>query len=303
MAEDGKIWKDYKKIVKVGEGAFGDVYKAKHRKSGHLVAVKKIRIMKNRREEGFDVSAVDEIRMLQGLDHENIVTLHEILAGHGEIALVLDFLQTDLEHIIKDRDPTKDPNSFDSFIVQITPEDIKAYMRMLLLGLDACHSRFIMHRDLKPGNLLLSDSGVLKLGDFGLARTFGSPNARFSPQAITRWYRPLELLLGGEQYGPACDMWSVRILQRFVQICTRSTFRRASNARTQTRNRGACTRPHTRQAASWRSCSSATRSSPTAAAPRPTRTCSRSLSLSSLPLPPPSLRFLLAHKDWRTPAR
>jgi cyclin-dependent kinase 7 len=209
MADEGKIWKDYKKIVKVGEGAFGDVYKAKHRKSGHVVAVKKIRIMKNRREAGFDVSAIDEIRMLQGLDHENVVTLHEILAGHGEIALVLDFLQTDLEHIIKDRDPSKDPNSFDSFIVQITPEDIKAYMRMLFLGLEACHSRFIMHRDLKPGNLLLSDSGVLKLGDFGLARTFGSPNARFSPEAITRWYRPLELLLGGDQYGPACDMWSV----------------------------------------------------------------------------------------------
>ena len=209
MSEDGRLWKDYKKIVKVGEGAFGDVYKAKHRPTGQIVAVKKIRIVKTRREEGFDVSAIDEIRMLQGLSHENIVTLYEIVAGHGEIALILDFLQTDLEHIIKDRDPSKDPNTFDSYIVQVTPEDIKSYMRMLLQGLEACHSRFIIHRDLKPGNLLLSDAGVLKLGDFGLARTFGSPGARFSPQAITRWYRPLELLLGGDQYGPASDMWSV----------------------------------------------------------------------------------------------
>jgi cyclin-dependent kinase 7 len=209
MAEE-KLWKDYKKIVKVGEGAFGDVYKAKHRRSGQIVAVKKIRIVKSRREDGFDLSAIDEIRMLQELSHENIVTLYEVVAGNGEIALIFDFLQTDLEHIIKDRDPSKDPNSFDSFIVQITQEDIKAYMRMLLLGLDACHSHFIIHRDLKPGNLLLSDTGVLKLGDFGLARTFGSPGARFSPQAITRWYRPMELLLGGEQYGPASDMWSVR---------------------------------------------------------------------------------------------
>ena len=209
--KEGRLWKDYKRIAKVGEGAFAEVYKAKHRASGQVVAVKTIRIVTMRKHDGFDVSAINEIRMLQDLRHENVVTLYEVVAAGPEIALILDFLQTDLEHVIKDRDPAKNQNSFDAFIVQITPEDIKAYMQMLLSGVAACHSRFIMHRDLKPGNLLLSDEGILKLGDFGWARTFGSPDKRFSPEAITRWYKPLELLLGSDQYGPSCDIWSVRV--------------------------------------------------------------------------------------------
>jgi len=80
---------------------------------------------------------------------------------------------------------------------------------MMLRGVDACHQNYVLHRDLKPGNLLLSEDGVVKLADFGLARTYGSPGAKFSPQAFTRWYRPMELLLGAEEYGPASDMWSV----------------------------------------------------------------------------------------------
>jgi len=177
------------------------VYKARHRVDGTVVAVKKIKLGKT--QDGVNLSAIDEIRVLQELKHENIVTLHEVFSRGENMSLVFDFCQTDLESIINARDLRTQP------YIPMPAEDIKAYMLMMLKGVNACHQNFVLHRDLKPGNLLLSQDGTLKIADFGLARTYGSPDTRYSPQAFTRWYRPLELLLGAEQYGPASDMWSV----------------------------------------------------------------------------------------------
>ena len=90
-----------------------------------------------------------------------------------------------------------------------TPQDIKCYMKQLLQGMAYCHSQFVLHRDLKPGNLLIAEGGIVKLTDFGLARTFGAEQEVLSPEAVTIWYRPPELLFGATKYTTSSDMWSV----------------------------------------------------------------------------------------------
>ena len=192
----------YEMLFKVGQGTFGEVWKARVKESGREVAIKEIKLVLGK--DGVGISAIDEIRLMQELEHPNVLALHEVFAAReGTLSLVIDFLQTDLEKIIRAKDVSS------KSYVPMPANEIKAYLKMFLQGVSFCHDNFVLHRDLKPANLLIGADGVLKLCDFGLARTYGSPNAKYSPQAITLWYRPMELLLGAQQYGPACDMWGV----------------------------------------------------------------------------------------------
>lgn len=135
--------------------------------------------------------------------------MHDVyLQNHTNIHLVYEFLENDLYKIIYD------PNVF------LSAADIKSYMKMLLQGINFCHKNWILHRDLKPGNLLLAVDGTLKIGDFGLAKMFGSPDRRYSPQSITRWYRPPEMLYGAELYSTSADMWSVGCI--FAELMLRN---------------------------------------------------------------------------------
>lgn len=189
----------YEMLHKVGQGAYGEVWKAVIKETGQEVAIKDIKLQKS--TDGVERSAIDEIRLMQELAHPNILTLFEVFAAReGTLSLVTDFMQTDLEIILKAK---KDP------FIPLLPDEVKAYMKMFLSGVAFCHENFVLHRDLKPANLLIGADGVLKLCDFGLARTFGSSNAKYSHEAITLWYRPMEMLLGAQQYGAACDMWGV----------------------------------------------------------------------------------------------
>jgi len=95
-------------------------------------------------------------------------------------------------------------------------------MWTLLRAVEACHERFILHRDLKPDNCLFLEDGTMKLADFGLARMYGTPKTRLSPQAITLWYKPPELLLGASEYGAAADLWSVGCI--FAELFLRRAF-------------------------------------------------------------------------------
>jgi cyclin-dependent kinase 7 len=135
------------------------------------VAVKKIKIgSREEAADGINRTALREIKLLHELHHENIIGLLDVFGHKSNVSLVFDFMDTDLEIIIKD-----------SKIV-LTPANIKAYMIQTLRGLEYLHLNWILHRDLKPNNLLVTSTGILKVGDFGLAKFFGSPNRMYTHQ-------------------------------------------------------------------------------------------------------------------------
>nr|CAB3229488.1 cyclin-dependent kinase 9 [Phallusia mammillata] len=195
----------YERITKIGQGTFGEVFKARDRKSGRLVALKKV-IMENEKE-GFPITALREIKILQLLRHDNVVDLIEICRTKptqynrckGSIYLVFEFCAHDLAGLLSNA------------VVKFTLGEIKKVMLQLLEGLFYIHRNKILHRDMKAANILITKNGVLKLADFGLARAFsyaktGHAN-RYTNRVVTLWYRPPELLLGDRDYGPPIDLW------------------------------------------------------------------------------------------------
>jgi len=161
------------------------------------VAIKKIRVQSEHNEKGLSQEAIREIRLLQELDHPNIMKVYEIYSYKSNINVVMEFMTTDLRKILRIND------------IVLTAADIKSYMKMLLLAVEHCHKNWILHRDIKPENLLIGEDGQMKLADFGLAKIYGSPDRSMSHQACTLHYRAPELIFGARIYGPGADMWSV----------------------------------------------------------------------------------------------
>jgi len=96
---------------------------------------------------------------------------------------------------------------------------VKSYLQQLIRGIAHCHSHRVLHRDLKPQNLLIDKKGVLKLADFGLARAFGVPVRTYTHEVVTLWYRAPEILLGGKQYSTPVDIWSIGCI--YAEMVTR----------------------------------------------------------------------------------
>jgi len=184
----------YEKLEKIGEGTYGTVFKAKHKESSEIVALKRVRLDDD--DEGVPSSALREICLLKELKHRNIVRLHDVLHSDRKLTLVFEHCDQDLKKY------------FDSLHGDIDPDVVKSFMYQLLRGLSYCHSRNILHRDLKPQNLLINKTGELKLADFGLARAFGIPVRCFSAEVVTLWYRPPDVLFGAKLYTTSIDMWS-----------------------------------------------------------------------------------------------
>ncbi|KAL4781153.1 kinase-like domain-containing protein [Aspergillus varians] len=202
----------YIKTKKLGEGTYAVVF------LGHLrtdpssfVAIKKIKV-NTEYKDGLSMDAIREVKYLQELSHPNIIALHDVFSSKDQnLNLVLEYLpRGDLEMLIKDSD------------IHYGAADVKAWMGMLVRGVWFCHENFILHRDIKPNNLLIASDGEVKLADFGLARSFADPYLNMTHQVITRWYRPPELLYGARHYSGAVDIWSVGMV--FAELLLRVPF-------------------------------------------------------------------------------
>ena len=149
-------------------------------------------------EEGTPSTAIREISLMKELRHENIVALHDVIHTENKLMLVFEYMDKDLKKYMDSRGQHG----------QLDPPTIKSFMQQLLQGIAFCHDNRVLHRDLKPQNLLINSKGQLKLGDFGLARAFGIPVNTFSNEVVTLWYRAPDVLLGSRTYNTSIDIWS-----------------------------------------------------------------------------------------------
>uniref|UniRef100_A0A8C4EHZ6 cyclin-dependent kinase n=1 Tax=Dicentrarchus labrax TaxID=13489 RepID=A0A8C4EHZ6_DICLA len=175
-------------------GTYATVFKGRSKLTENLVALKEIRL---EHEEGAPCTAIREVSLLKNLKHANIVTLHDIIHTERCLTLVFEYLDSDLKQYL------------DNCGNLMSMHNVKIFMFQLLRGLSYCHKRKILHRDLKPQNLLINDKGELKLADFGLARAKSVPTKTYSNEVVTLWYRPPDVLLGSTEYSTPIDMWGV----------------------------------------------------------------------------------------------
>lgn len=181
------------------------MYKGRNRVTNALVALKEINLDS---EEGTPSTAIREISLMKELDHENIVTLYDVIHTENKLTLVFEFMDKDLK---KYMEVSGNQGALDLKVV-------KLFMFQLLKGIMFCHDNRVLHRDLKPQNLLINNKGELKLGDFGLARAFGIPFNTFSNEVVTLWYRAPDVLLGLRAYTTSIDIWLAGCI--FAEMCT-----------------------------------------------------------------------------------
>ncbi|CAL5392236.1 unnamed protein product [Camellia sinensis] len=191
----------FEKLEKVGQGTYSSVFHARNLETGRIVALKKVRF------DNFEPESVRfmarEIMILRRLDHPNIIKMEGLITSRlsCSIYLVFEYMEHDISGLLSSPD------------IKLSEAQVKCYMEQLLSGLEHCHSRGTMHRDIKGANLLVNNEGVLKMADFGLANFYGTgPVGHRQPltsRVVTLWYRPPELLLGSTDYEASVDLWSV----------------------------------------------------------------------------------------------
>ncbi|KAI9661646.1 MAG: serine/threonine protein kinase, CMGC, CDC2/CDK sub [Bathelium mastoideum] len=205
--------REYEVLQKLGEGTFGEVHKARAKRTGAVVALKKI-LMHNEKD-GFPITALREIKLLKMLSHPNVLRLEEMAVerkGEGRKKAILYMVTPYMDHDLS--------GLLENPAVHFTEPQIKCYMIQLLEGLRYLHESHILHRDMKAANLLINNQGKLQIADFGLARHYDEPVPQpgrgggeakrdYTTLVVTRWYRPPELLLQLRRYTTAIDMWGV----------------------------------------------------------------------------------------------
>lgn len=198
----------YEHVRTLGRGAFGEVILARVVETGLVVAIKRIHI-KNGNKGGLPDNIFREIKSLLVLDHPNIVRMFDAFPKGHSVMLVQEYCCSDLSQLI-------------GAARQRFPEGaVKGIMQQLLRGVWACHGAGIMHRDMKPSNILVTHSGWIKLADFGLARPLDQgERPLYTHTVATRWYRAPELLYGARSYTPAVDIWAVGLVfAELIGLC------------------------------------------------------------------------------------
>jgi len=198
---------DYTRIEKIGEGTYGVVFKGRNKKTGEYVAIKKIRMESE--DEGIPSTAIREVSLLKELVHPNIVRLQETLMDETRLYLIFEFLSMDLKKYIDSIESGK----------YMEPALVKSYLYQIMQAIVFCHMRRVLHRDLKPQNLLIDSKGLIKVADFGLGRAFGVPVRVFTHEVVTLWYRAPEVLLGSSRYSCPVDIWSIGCI--FSEMATK----------------------------------------------------------------------------------
>jgi serine/threonine protein kinase len=197
---------EFTESQKIGEGTYGQVYKARDT-SGEWVALKKLRLDDN--GEGVPVTTLREVALLKELVHDNIVRLRDVVAAPPKLYLVFDYHEQDLKQCMDKHFRDGMPGTL-----------IKTCIMQILRGVAYCHSKRVLHRDLKPQNVLIDVSGRVKLADFGLARVLQNLNPQhYTHEVVTLWYRAPELLLGKREYSMSVDTWSIGCI--FAELCCR----------------------------------------------------------------------------------
>ncbi|TXG59709.1 hypothetical protein EZV62_014282 [Acer yangbiense] len=229
----------YVPIKPIGRGAYGVVCSSINRETNEKVAIKKIN---NVFENQIDaLRTLRELKLLRHIRHENVIALKDVMMpihrrSFKDVYLVYELMDTDLHQIIKSTQPLSNDHC-KYFLFQVAknaadkkhlktrtfkPLACRTYnyaVKNLLRGLKYLHSANILHRDLKPGNLLVNANCDLKICDFGLARTSRGNEQFMTEYVVTRWYRAPELLLRCDNYGTSIDVWSVGCI--FAEILGR----------------------------------------------------------------------------------
>lgn len=196
---------EYENKEQLGRGTFGYVYKAVHKKTKKVYAIKSFNMKMEL--DGFPKTAIQEIIWLKQLRHKNIVNLYDVIVDkakdknrfRGGVHLVLEFVPFDLSGIME-------------YMPRLGDNHIKCYLNQLLQAVHFMHSRYVINRDIKPANILISYNHQLKLADWGLAREFNPlylKREKMTERVVTIWYRSPDLLLGCKHYGVGVDIWSV----------------------------------------------------------------------------------------------
>lgn len=185
----------YEKIARIGEGAYGVVFKCRNRQTGEVVAIKKF--TESEEDPVIHRIAMREIRTLKQLKHPNLINLIEVFKRKKRLHLVFQYVDHTLLNELE-----QNPKGLKrSQVVEFTWQ--------LLQAVNFCHERNFIHRDVKPENILITKTRQLKLCDFGFARTLTGPDDKYTDYVATRWYRAPELLVGDTQYGPPVDIWAI----------------------------------------------------------------------------------------------
>jgi serine/threonine protein kinase len=170
------------------------VMKARNIETGQIVALKRMAIEQG---EGISCVAVREIAQLNMIKCKNVVKLLDVIPANDVIHLIFEIMETDARQYLRMKK-------------RFQGDELSWMLFQIMNGLEYCHNRGILHRDLKLQNLLINTKSCeVKIADFGLAREYSQLHVPYTQEVVTLWYRAPEILLGTLKYSSAVDIWSV----------------------------------------------------------------------------------------------